>query len=207
MIKLPHHPNFSQTIFLFLQASFTVTMATPLKRKAADVATSSSKKQATLNTFFGTPKVPSSSPFSVKSDSKDDPKSSPPDSTSGEPQPPSSTNTVSAFSSLGAPAATQKFDKKAWVEKLTDEQKDLLKLEIHSLHESWLAQLKDEVLSKEFLELKRFLKNEKEAGKTIFPPPEDVYSWYLHSPSQALSLFPRCMSSSLSPVQVSPYPS
>jgi len=177
MIKLPNLPNFSLTDSIFLQASITAMMATPLKRKAADVATSSSKKQATLNTFFGTPKVPSSSPFSVQSESKDDPKCSAPASTSGEPQPPSSANTVSAFSSLGTSTATQKFDKKAWVEKLTDEQKDLLELEIHSLHESWLAQLKDEVLSKEFLELKRFLKKEKEANKTIFPPPEDVYSW------------------------------
>jgi len=164
-------------------------MATPLKRKAADVATASSKRQATLNTFFGTPKVPGSSPFSVKSDSKDEPKSSPPTSLSGEPHPPSSINTVSAFSSLGARTATPKFNKKAWVEKLTDEQKELLNLEIHTLHETWLAQLKDEVLSNEFLELKRFLKKEQEAGKTIFPPPQDVYSWYLHSlPNLSLPL-------------------
>ena len=53
----------------------------------------------------------------------------------------------------------------------------MLALEIHSMHESWLAVLKDEIVSKEFLELKRFLKREREAGKTIFPPAEDVYSW------------------------------
>lgn len=70
-----------------------------------------------------------------------------------------------------------KFDKEKWVEKLTDEQKDLLKLEIETLHESWLAHLKDEVLTKEFLALKGFLKKEKEDGKTVFPPMEDVYSW------------------------------
>ena len=45
------------------------------------------------------------------------------------------------------------------------------------MHETWLAVLKDEILTKEFLELKRFLKREREAGKTIFPPAEDVYSW------------------------------
>lgn len=72
-----------------------------------------------------------------------------------------------------------KFDKDKWVEKLTDEQKELLKLEIETLHESWLSHLKDEVLTKEFLDLKRFLKKEKEDGKTIFPPMEDVYSWYI----------------------------
>ena len=71
-----------------------------------------------------------------------------------------------------------KFDKAKWVEKLTPEQKDLLTLEIETLHESWLAQLKDEILSKEFLALKRFLKSEHDAGKKIFPPAPDVYSWY-----------------------------
>ncbi|KAL8829177.1 MAG: hypothetical protein Q9191_002154 [Dirinaria sp. TL-2023a] len=160
-------------------------MATPLKRKAADIATSTSKKpkaQASLTSFFAAPKPPSSSPLSTKSDAKDDdPKSSPP-SSSSEAQPPSNITTVSTFSSLGASTATPKFDKQAWIEKLTPEQKDLLALEIHSMHDSWLAQLKEEILSKEFLDLKRFLKREREAGKTIFPPAEDVYSWSRHTP-------------------------
>jgi uracil-DNA glycosylase len=72
-----------------------------------------------------------------------------------------------------------KFNKEAWVAKLTDEQKELLKLEIDTLHESWLAVLKDEVVTKEFLDLKRFLKQEIASGKKIFPPMEDVYSWYV----------------------------
>jgi uracil-DNA glycosylase len=76
-----------------------------------------------------------------------------------------------------APVAS-KFDKEAWVAKLTDEQKELLKLEIDTLHESWLAVLKDEVVTKEFLDLKKFLKQEIASGKKVFPPMEDVYSWY-----------------------------
>jgi len=70
-----------------------------------------------------------------------------------------------------------KFDKKKWAEGLTAEQRGLLKLEIETLDESWLAHLKEEVVSKEFLELKRFLRGEKEAGKKVFPPEGDVYSW------------------------------
>lgn len=54
-----------------------------------------------------------------------------------------------------------------------------MKLEIETLHESWLKELKDEVTSEGFLELKRFLKREVESGKKVFPPAEDVYSWYL----------------------------
>lgn len=61
---------------------------------------------------------------------------------------------------------------------LTDEQRGLLQLEIDTLHESWLAELKDEIVTKEFLDLKRFLDREATAGTKIFPPREDIYSWY-----------------------------
>lgn len=60
---------------------------------------------------------------------------------------------------------------------MTPEQKELLQLEIDTLHESWLAHLKDEVVTPEFLSLKRFLKKERESTVKIFPPEEDVYSW------------------------------
>lgn len=69
------------------------------------------------------------------------------------------------------------FNKEKWVASLTPEQKELLQLEIDTLDESWLAHLKDEIVTPEFLNLKRFLKKEKEANVKIFPPEEDVYSW------------------------------
>lgn len=72
---------------------------------------------------------------------------------------------------------TAKFNKDAWVAKLTDEQRELLKLEIDTLHESWLLHLKEEITSPEFLNLKRFLQKEKESGQKIFPPEADIYSW------------------------------
>ncbi|KAH7375900.1 uracil-DNA glycosylase [Plectosphaerella cucumerina] len=81
-----------------------------------------------------------------------------------------------------AESAPPKFDKDKWVAGLTDEQRELLALEINTLHESWLALLKDDVLKKEFLELKRFLKRETDAGKKWFPPAEDIYSWSRHCP-------------------------
>ncbi|MCJ1397659.1 uracil DNA glycosylase [Xylographa trunciseda] len=96
----------------------------------------------------------------------------------GAPKPTSTTSTTSP--AAATPAV--KFDKDAWVAKLTDEQKSLLQLEIDTLHESWLAHLKDDVLTEKFLNLKRFLKKEKEEGKQIFPPLEDVYSWSRHTP-------------------------
>ncbi|KAK4192607.1 putative uracil-DNA glycosylase [Podospora australis] len=83
-------------------------------------------------------------------------------------------------------AAGPKFDKEKWVATLTDEQKKLLQLEIDTLHESWLVHLKDEIVSKEFLDLKRFLEREYAAKKQIFPPKEDIYSWSRHTPFNAV---------------------
>ncbi|KZF24386.1 uracil-DNA glycosylase [Xylona heveae TC161] len=99
----------------------------------------------------------------------------------GPPKPVASTSSTNPATAPSAPPVA-KFEKDKWLEKLTVEQKDLLKLEIETLHESWLAHLKDEVLSKEFLDLKRFLKREGESGKKVFPPFEDVYSWSRHTP-------------------------
>ncbi|KAH7403055.1 uracil-DNA glycosylase [Cadophora sp. MPI-SDFR-AT-0126] len=81
-----------------------------------------------------------------------------------------------------ANAPVVNFDKEKWVKSLTAEQKELLKLEIDTLHESWLKELKDEVTSTGFLELKRFLKRERESGKKIFPKEADIYSWSRHTP-------------------------
>jgi uracil-DNA glycosylase len=126
-----------------------------LKRKAGDLATSDAKKpkaNGSITSFFGPPK-------GVSNSTKVTGTSTEPDS--------------------AVPGPVSKFDKEKWVATLTPEQKDLLKLEIETLHESWLKELKDEVVSREFLELKRFLKREQEAGKKIFPPMEDVYSWFV----------------------------
>lgn len=128
-----------------------------LKRKAADIAVNGAKKpkaNGSITSFFGPPKTVS---------------------TSAKP--------TEGSDEAAEPVAVSKFDKAKWVEKLTAEQKDLLKLEIDTLHESWLAQLKDELVTKEFLELKRFLKKEIDAKKTIFPPMNDVYSWFVTSPT------------------------
>lgn len=76
-------------------------------------------------------------------------------------------------------AAAARFDRDAWVSKLTAEQKELLQLELDTLHESWLPHLKDVLVNPQFLELKRFLKKELSSGKTVFPPMKDVYSWYV----------------------------
>jgi uracil-DNA glycosylase len=77
------------------------------------------------------------------------------------------------------PVAEAKFDRDAWVAKLTEEQKDLLQLELDTLHESWLPHLKDVLLNPTFLSLKKFLQQELKSGKVVYPPMKDVYSWYV----------------------------
>lgn len=177
-------------------------MATPLKRKAGDIATSTAKKpkaNATI-TSFSSPSstakpaaaasaasstIPSSSPTTVLDDASQKSSASTPGTTAS----------IFTSSAAGVPAPAEaaaplpKFDKGKWVEKLTAEQKDLLALEIASLDESWLSQLKDEIVTKDFLDLKRFLKKEHESGKKIFPPAADVYSWYVsgNQPHEALT--------------------
>jgi uracil-DNA glycosylase len=123
-----------------------------LKRKAAADAGAELKKakQGNIMSYFGAPK---SAPAATGS----------------------SGNTSNAVSA--AEPAAPKFDKAKWVASLTPEQRQLLQLEIDTLHESWLALLKDELVTKEFLELKKFLDRETAAGKKWFPPKEDVYSW------------------------------
>ncbi|RVX69872.1 hypothetical protein B0A52_05706 [Exophiala mesophila] len=76
---------------------------------------------------------------------------------------------------------TIKFDKQKWLAGLNSEQKSLLQLEIDTLDESWLAVLKDEILSREFLDLKRYLQKEV-ATQKIYPPMDLVYSWSRHCP-------------------------
>ncbi|KAF1736592.1 Uracil-DNA glycosylase [Beauveria bassiana] len=90
--------------------------------------------------------------------------------------------TAGTASLTTAPAAAAKFDKTKWLASLTPEQKKLLKLEIETMHESWLGLLKDDITTKEFLDLKKFLERETAAGKKWFPPQEDVYSWSRHTP-------------------------
>jgi uracil-DNA glycosylase len=140
----------------------------PLKRKADNLPTSSPsdtkkpKTDASITSFFGAPK-----------------------STSASTKPAGAAqNGLSSSAS-----ATVMFDKEKWVAKLTPEQKSLLKLEIDTLDESWLAHLKEEILTPGFLDLKRFLKREIDSGKKVFPPMEEVYSWLAGASILPFSLF------------------
>jgi uracil-DNA glycosylase len=142
-------------------------MSTTLKRKAnnAPMGGSDAKKpkaDADITSFFGRPRtapVPAASTVQTPA------------------TPLASMAAVAA--NAGTLATVSKFNKEKWAAGLTDEQRDLLRLEIDTLDASWLVHLKDDIVTREFLDLKRFLRREISAGKKIFPPQEDVYSWWV----------------------------
>lgn len=126
-------------------------------------------------------------PTSTGDGAKKQPKTKNSDLTSffGPPKTKTSNNNGTLAGAAGSVADStpvSKFDKDKWVAGLGEEQRRLLKLEIDTLDPSWLAQLKDEVTSREFLDLKRFLQKEVDSKTKIYPPLEDVYSWSRHCP-------------------------
>ncbi|CCF57545.1 hypothetical protein KAFR_0C05540 [Kazachstania africana CBS 2517] len=66
--------------------------------------------------------------------------------------------------------------KEVFKEKLTDEQRLLLSLEITTLEDQWFEKLSKEFTKPYFIQIKKFLAKEAQSSK-IFPPPENVYSW------------------------------
>ena len=189
--------------FSQLDVKTALAMATPLKRKAGDIATSTAKKpkaNASITSFFSSPSstakpAAAAAASTASSTVPSSPATVADDASQRSTTSTTATTTASIFTSAAAaPSSAEsaaplpKFDKAKWVEKLTPEQKDLLALEIASLDESWLAHLKDEVVTKDFLDLKRFLKKEHDSGKKIFPPAADVYSWY----DSAIYILPFC---------------
>ncbi|KAI9493501.1 uracil-DNA glycosylase-like protein [Zychaea mexicana] len=68
---------------------------------------------------------------------------------------------------------------------LSDELKTLLELELDTLHYDWAKVLKAELTKPYFTTLKKFLKAEATAKKTIYPPGPKIYSWtHLTPPSE-----------------------
>ncbi|KAI0178567.1 uracil-DNA glycosylase [Hypoxylon sp. FL1284] len=121
------------------------------------------KVNASITSFFGAPK---SSPTRAPASSRG------PASSSGAPP----------SSPPAEPTPTTTWNKEKWVAGLTLEQKRHLQLEITTLDPTWLQHLRDDITSPEFIELKKFLESEVKAGKKVFPPREDVYSWSRHTP-------------------------
>ena len=168
--KVPERPLPTANLSFLLLRTRTYLIMSQKRKAAADLAASDAKKpkaNASITSFFQAPKAASASKVNSKTLT--------PGTVATASRSPTSTTKVTT----PEPSTRVPFDIEAWAKKLNDEQKDLLGLEIATLHESWFKELKDDLLSKEFLDLKRFLKKEHEAKKQIFPPAGDVYSWFV----------------------------
>ncbi|KAI8322156.1 uracil-DNA glycosylase [Martensiomyces pterosporus] len=62
------------------------------------------------------------------------------------------------------------------------------RLEFETIDPSWLQLLLREIKSPYFAKLKQFLKSEEQAGKQIFPPAIDVYSWSRYAPFSSVKV-------------------
>ncbi|CEG68554.1 Putative Uracil-DNA glycosylase [Rhizopus microsporus] len=73
-------------------------------------------------------------------------------------------------------------DPKEFFKDVDKETLELLDLEIRTMNKEWLKVLAPEMVKPYFLKLKRYLKDQIAAKKTIFPPLEQVYSWSKYTP-------------------------
>ncbi|KAF9648804.1 uracil-DNA glycosylase [Thelephora ganbajun] len=83
------------------------------------------------------------------------------------------------------------FNLNGFINSLTEEQRDLLGLEIETMGKSWLVLklLHDEIKQPYFIALKKFLREEGVRGTNdtlrsckVYPPPKDIYSWSNYTP-------------------------
>ncbi|KAG0318579.1 hypothetical protein BGZ97_003564 [Linnemannia gamsii] len=65
---------------------------------------------------------------------------------------------------------------------LSDEKRELLRLEQDTIDATWLRALQSEFTKPYFIELKKFLKQEVLNKQQIFPPTPDIYSWSRFTP-------------------------
>lgn len=72
--------------------------------------------------------------------------------------------------------------KQDFIKKLSDEEKELLELEINTMEDLWFEKLHKEFTKPYFLKLKKFLKTQYDNKVLVFPPKEDIYSWSRYTP-------------------------
>ncbi|OAQ31690.1 uracil-DNA glycosylase [Linnemannia elongata AG-77] len=65
---------------------------------------------------------------------------------------------------------------------LSDEKRELLRLEQDTMDATWLRALQSEFTKPYFIELKKFLKQEDANKQQVFPPKNEIYSWSRFTP-------------------------
>ncbi|CEP12418.1 hypothetical protein [Parasitella parasitica] len=93
-----------------------------------------------------------------------------------------STGTNVEALSVSTGTDTRQRDPKNLFKNVDQETLELLDLEITTLNYGWLKELAPELTKPYFIKLKKFLKEEIAAKKTIFPPLNQIYSWSNYTP-------------------------
>ncbi|KAF9162503.1 hypothetical protein DFQ26_003466 [Actinomortierella ambigua] len=104
------------------------------------------------------------------------------DSTPAAPSTSTSTSTSTSITTTSTKVPPTFQEKIDILKGLKPEQEELLRLEQNTMEATWLKALHSELTKPYFLELKKFLKAQNEAGKNIFPPKHEIYSWSRFTP-------------------------
>ncbi|KAJ1732020.1 uracil DNA glycosylase [Coemansia biformis] len=92
---------------------------------------------------------------------------------------PAASKAPRAAAAKAAPAAAAEDDAE---DSTVELDKDEYGLELATVDASWLPHLRAELAKPYFKQLKRFLREEHQKGKQIFPPARDLYSWTRFAP-------------------------
>ncbi|KAJ2816023.1 uracil DNA glycosylase, partial [Coemansia furcata] len=141
----------------------------------ASAAEATGSKRKTLDSYFGSKKAKASSVT--------------PASTTVTPSPLADTPSPLATASKGKQADTEATDKEetkdkdeAKVPEVSSEDRPELALEYSTIDASWLKRIGGELTKPYFLSLKKFLRAEAAAKKTVYPSDGDIYSWSRFAP-------------------------
>ncbi|GMM37457.1 uracil-DNA glycosylase [Saccharomycopsis crataegensis] len=77
------------------------------------------------------------------------------------------------------------FNNTQWLESLPSESQELLSVESQNISPEWLSLVYEELTKPYFTQLKQFLQQQQQAKKTVFPAPENIYSFTKYCPDPA----------------------
>ncbi|KAJ1822770.1 uracil DNA glycosylase [Coemansia sp. RSA 2599] len=147
------------------------------------VAAAEPKKRKTLDAFFKPSKKKARSRAGEDEDreAQDDRKAD----EAADPPPTNTTNT--STTNTNTASGSEPHDT-ALVLTVPEDKRSDLRLELETIGASWLQHLQGELTKPYFLSLKRFLRQQHELGKPIYPPASDLYSWSRFCPLSSVKV-------------------
>ncbi|KAJ1956912.1 uracil DNA glycosylase [Dipsacomyces acuminosporus] len=145
-----------------------------VKKDTAATTTSTTTKRKTLDSFFKSKKPESTTKNGKKAETAEAAAEDEEDEKPG--------------SSLAKRAKTQSTKLDDMLSGLSDDFRKEYRLELDTIDPSWLQYLLPQIKQPYFAQLKKFLKEEDQKGKTIYPQAIDVYSWSRFAPFKSIKV-------------------